>query len=607
MPRYEKRTNKNGQSEIVSLRDKNTRINMPMARFRERKGTIAGGDREGTDVIMAGLLNFYHSNGFDPIASGNSVKSFPRDLHNWEVKEVKLGNTARFTKRAGNRALDDEKRGGNYQKTLKSIENGKKRQAAKISGDTGNSSREDEPAGSSSGPQKRRRGGQEVDAGFATWDERFADQQRGPSSNHSPHGYNPQVHLHGQQNGFIPASLPPQTLSNAYGAPGGLSQNPYSQYQSYGNTQAQSSLTNSIINNDIYNSGGQYQTVDTGFERGSTLGPGRPQQTRNTGNYYQPAHIHRQNMVQDRPISYINPEYHFPGHERQAQYGAPIQRQQPSQGTSVDPRSRGNTLGPGGRAAHQVPMPKQVLGKRRQQAAGEVEDDENQIYETQQQHASGQAAPYPGVGSPHKRQRTYENPSPEPRPRHRQDGRSSRPQYYGAGGAPESLPPPPDNFFGTVQPGSDHDWDAESRLRLPEEVFREFGHVFGGPDRAHAANQGINQGIYTPPVRYPVYHQRPLEVQVPAVDQGVSQGMTGPPLRPPVYHQRLLEAQVPAVDQGVNQAINRPPVRYPAYNQRLLEARVPQQILGRRERGEPLGQWDEDIYMPRQNPGRQGP
>ena len=615
MPRYEKRTNKNGQSEIVSLRDKNTRINMPMARFRERKGTIAGGDREGTDVIMAGLLNFYHSNGFDPVASGNSVKSFPRDLHNWEVKEVKLGNTARFTKRAGNRALDDEKREENYQKTLKSIEKGKKRQAAKIAADAGNQSREDDPAGSSIGPQKRRRGGQEVDAGFAAWDERFTDQQRGPRSIQGPHGYNPQVHLYGQQNGFIPASLPPQTLSNAYGAPRGLHQSPYSQNQSYGNTQAQlplsngiinsniynsggqyrtdqipysqsqsygntqaqSPLNNGIINNNIYNSGGQYPTVNTGFERGSTLGPARLQQTRNTRNHYQPAHIHRQNMVQDRPTSYINPEYHFPGHGRQAQYGPPVQRQQPSQGTSVDPRNRGNTLGPGGRAAHQVPMPKQVLGKRGLQAAGEFEDDENRVYGTPQQQASGQAAPYPGFGSPHKRQRTFVNPSPEPRPRHRQDGRSSRPQYYGAVGAPQSLPPPPDNFFGTVQPGSNQNFDAGNWLKPPEEVFRELGNVFGGQD------------------------------QVPVADQGIYQGMTGPPAHYPVYHQRQPEAQVPAVDPGMNQGINRQPPRYPRYHQRVPEAQAPRQILGKRERGEPLGQWDENIYVPRRNPGQEGP
>ena len=77
---------KKGNLVIVGLRSKNTRINMPMLRFREKKGTIAGEDREGSDVIRDGLLNFYHQNEFDPVASGNSTKGFWRDLRGWEVK-----------------------------------------------------------------------------------------------------------------------------------------------------------------------------------------------------------------------------------------------------------------------------------------------------------------------------------------------------------------------------------------------------------------------------------------------------------------------------------------------------------------------------------------
>lgn len=179
MPRYEKKFYKDGSSEIVPLKDRNTRINMPMLRFRERKGTIAGSDREGTANIMAGLLNFYHNEGFDPVASGNSVKRFWRDLKRWEVMEVKSGNTARFGGRAGSRAVDDETRKENHQKMLKSIENGKKR-AAKSAGAAGRKLQADEDVSSqacSPGVQKRRRRGQDVDAGFAPWDEQYARQQ----------------------------------------------------------------------------------------------------------------------------------------------------------------------------------------------------------------------------------------------------------------------------------------------------------------------------------------------------------------------------------------------------------------------------------------------
>lgn len=108
-----------------------------MTRFREKKGTIAGEDREGSDVIRDGLRNFYHQNGFDPVAAGNSTKAFWRDLTAWEVKEVRAGNAAKFGKRAGGRAIPEDKRRENLEKTKKSIENGKRRRARENGDDSG--------------------------------------------------------------------------------------------------------------------------------------------------------------------------------------------------------------------------------------------------------------------------------------------------------------------------------------------------------------------------------------------------------------------------------------------------------------------------------------
>lgn len=125
---------KDGNPSRVPLRSKNNRINMPMVRFREKKRTIAGEDRDGSEVIRAGFLDFYHQHGFDPVASGRSTKGFLRDLKPWEareVKEVRLGNTADFGGRAGDRAVNDEKRKEGLEKTVKSIQNAKEKQAAK--------------------------------------------------------------------------------------------------------------------------------------------------------------------------------------------------------------------------------------------------------------------------------------------------------------------------------------------------------------------------------------------------------------------------------------------------------------------------------------------
>ena len=220
MPRWEQKKDKNGRFTVQPLREKNTRINMPMTRFREKKGTIAGGDREGSNVIRAGLLSFYQHHGFDPVASGNSTKGFWRDLEPWEVKQVRLGNAASFGARAGDRALDDEARRDRYQKMLASIDKGQRKQAAKNRGKAGKRRIEEEGAGSqglSLGPEKRRRLGQNGDAVSAP----AYDQEQGHDDDliFEDHYATQDDSRHNHQSGSIQASIPPQECSNDYGGP----------------------------------------------------------------------------------------------------------------------------------------------------------------------------------------------------------------------------------------------------------------------------------------------------------------------------------------------------------------------------------------------------
>ena len=218
MPRWERKTNKDGDDELIPLRDKNTRINMPMTRFREKKGTIAGGDRDGTAEVMAGLTNFYHYNNFDPVASGNSVKAFPRDLETWEIKAVRLGNAAKFGQRAGQRAVDTTKRAQNFDKLLKSIKTGREKHEGKKGGISRKRRSEDEVADSprsSSDPQKRRRRGQEVDAGLTAWDKQSAGPQGATIFEGGQDAYGGQSNSYSdQQGGSSYASVPPQTYFN---------------------------------------------------------------------------------------------------------------------------------------------------------------------------------------------------------------------------------------------------------------------------------------------------------------------------------------------------------------------------------------------------------
>ena len=316
MPRYENQTDKDGNSTMVPLKDKNTRINMPMTRFREKKGTIAGSDREGTSVIMDGLRRFYHHNGFNPVAAGNSVKSFHRDLVGWEVKEVRLGNTSQFGRRAGRRALDDEARAANMEKTLKTIENGKKKQAAN--------------------------------------DGDGAGQPAAPASQYGQNDFGSQPDFTQQQGGYTQATGPLQVQYSAYGPPSFPTPAPRrTQQHSFGGVDMQATsgpnvdvqppapLNNSLLNSDYYPED-QYPRFNSGVQ---SLGQRGPQQT-----------PHRGNQVL-RDVNNIRP-------------GAEFGSQRYLQGADVVPRPTGNSLAPGGR-------PQQVLGKRTQQDAHGIDNAED--------------------------------------------------------------------------------------------------------------------------------------------------------------------------------------------------------------------------------------
>ena len=131
MPRWIKRqVPKTDQMIIKYIGSPNTHINMPSQRFRDEKGTLAGNKRDGTKKIREGLKAFFAEHGFDPSLTG-STRGFGRDLLPWEQDQVKLGNTGKHPGRAGEaRALDDETRNKNLQKTLKKIEKGRKKAQA---------------------------------------------------------------------------------------------------------------------------------------------------------------------------------------------------------------------------------------------------------------------------------------------------------------------------------------------------------------------------------------------------------------------------------------------------------------------------------------------
>ena len=479
MPREEMKTDKFGNSSLIPLKNKNSRINMPMLRFREKKGTIAGSDREGTDVIMAGLRRFYSHHGFDPVAAGNSVKAFERDLEPWEVKEVRLGNISQFGGRAGRRALDDATRESNRQKTLKAIQNGKKRQAAKRK-----RSREDDDADSqvsSVGPPKRRRRDQEVDPGLAAFDDGYIGQQAAPTFENGHNGYAFQPSLYQQQGGYVQAMGPPQVQYSAYGpssfptpAPRRTQQRPYggvdmqATRSPYVNTQAPAPLNNSVLNSQYYPED-QYPRFNTGVQG---FGPRGPQQTS------------RFTMTPNPRMS------------------AEVQRQRHVESPYSVPRPAANTLAPGGRREQQAP--RQVLGKRRQRDAPEYGAEDG-----------GTTNAGRGVTSAHKRRRNNENPGTEPRQqRHRHPDRTSRLSQYGAGGAPIPLMPV-DEIFGGAPPGFNPLGDVDGQLKSPATIARELGDIFGDPHLTSTTTERVNQDTDNAPAPQSEHLQRDRRVSQP--------------------------------------------------------------------------------------------
>ena len=461
MPRWERKIDKSGRATITSLKGKNTRINMPMTRFREKKGTIAGSDREGTEVIMDGLRRFYNHHGFDPVAAGNSVKSFWRDLEPWEVKQVRLGNTSQFGGRAGKRAVDNETRQAKMEKTLKSIENGKNRQAAKNG--AGKRNRDDDDAdsqGSSVGPPKRRRIGQEADSGLAAFHQGYIGQQAAPTFGHGQNNLGFQPGFAQQQGRYAQATGPFRVQYSAYGpqtfsppAPRRTQQHSYDGVDMqatrtpYVNAQAPTPLNNSLLNSEYYPED-QYPRFNTGVQ---SFGSQRPQQT--------PQRSHQ--VLRD--VSNTRPRAEF----RSQRY---------LQDADIFPRPAGNTLAPGGHRVNQVPQ--QVLGKRRQQDVNGLESagdrrtgsatgagwgvpaapnnnfgprDSALAIGSGQENLDVQADSDLQRNPENKRRRHNPPPGTEHRQQcHRHPERTPRPSHYGAGGAPTPLMPS-DQFFGNAQ------------------------------------------------------------------------------------------------------------------------------------------------------------
>ena len=485
MPRWERKRNKNGGYDRVPLKDRNTRVNMPMSRFRERKGTIAGGDREGTPEIMAGLLRFYRSNGFDPVAAGNSVKAFPRDLEPWEIKEVRLGNAARFGVRAGRRALDDDKRQEKHQKRLKSIENGKNKKAARNEDDSKKRPREEEEEEEAEGshstaldPQKRRRGGQEVNLGPANWDERYVDieQPSYPQGDQYGFGYpnNPNAYGNFQPSQYTNGGLP---MANQYSYPG-----------------EQPMLVPNQSN--FYQSSTSYTPVQNNFFQ-SPYGGAQMQAATNLSGHRSTPFLVNSPMVNNSSYS----GYQYPQ-------------------SNVDIATFGdlgpNTLAPGGCRAQKAPN--QTLGKRRHEATIEYEDVEDIIPWTQQDEAIAQAQLHPEMNSPYKRQRYNEPPRTEPRPpRRSQMRRMPQAQYYGTLGAPQPLFVP-DGFFESMPPTANA--YANTSLMTPEELVQGPGCVVGEIDPNEYSTGIVGQNLTLAPQYQSAY--LPQDVGLPPLQQQVN-------------------------------------------------------------------------------------
>ena len=114
------------------------------------------------------------------------------------------------------------------------------------------------------------------------------------------------------------------------------------------------------------------------------------------------------------------------------QSGPPVRQQGFAPGMNGALTNQLSTLGPGGRTDRQVP--RQILGRRGREA---TKDDDDVV----ELDPSVCTSKFSEDGSRSKRQRINANPSTsmEPRPERRPNGRTPRPQYYGAAGAPVPI------------------------------------------------------------------------------------------------------------------------------------------------------------------------
>ncbi|KAL6713170.1 hypothetical protein ACLMJK_009291 [Lecanora helva] len=86
----------NGQRQRVALPDKNTTVNMPMQRFRDRAGLIAWSTRPGSNTNREAIIGVMQSaENFDPTIT-NSTEDFGRDLTIHEQAQVKAINKAKY-------------------------------------------------------------------------------------------------------------------------------------------------------------------------------------------------------------------------------------------------------------------------------------------------------------------------------------------------------------------------------------------------------------------------------------------------------------------------------------------------------------------------------
>ena len=514
---------------------------MPMLRFREKKGTIAGEDREGSDVIREGLLQIYRENGFDPVAAGNSTKGFWRDLKGFEVKAVKLRNTANFAKRAGNRAIPEEQRQENLEKTKASIENGKRKRALENGDNTGYRPRDQGADVEVTGhaPNKRvykepvfapsqirapansvrgnagesSRQGLRSKASMAVNQQPVTQQRAYQQQAYQQLAYQQQAYQQPEFQQPVHQQLvhqQPQLVMNPYH----LNGRPDTQRGPGQSYLGQAPTTSSYVPQHLPHQGmergslnmpppasGQgygFQSPNNGYALPQTFG--KQTQGGLDESEYDPYVIGenrqrivrqgkidefaRANMVPKRPMPSTNSGYSVPSHVSNLHPGSAVERQAPFEGTNGAMKPNGNTLGPGGHQTYQAP--KQVLGKRRQQGGNVTAPNqypESRISTTsdrvQQEEVVGQAIPDPQVGPSQKRPRKNETAGPAPKPQHRRrGGKTPQPKRYGPGGAPEPILLPQEPLE-SLNPTPDIIENAEGRFRSAGEVYEEMAPTFG--------------------------------------------------------------------------------------------------------------------------------